>query len=146
MCVSSFFVSYPRLQLSLLTNPNKLQVKGSSNFNNLGLDQESITQLIEHLNEVCYLFNPLTLFYAQWGKKRMLIMLLLKTLDLDIPLDKAKDFHTGECLTSSCFALLYGMEISDGAYWKSGIWRIISRKSMRKTMKDGRVIKMLGSL
>lgn len=98
MCVSSFFVSYPRLQLSLLTNPNKLQVKGSSNFNNLGLDQESITQLIEHLNEVCYLFNPLTLFYAQWGKKRMLIMLLLKTLDLDIPLDKAKDFHTGECL------------------------------------------------
>ncbi|BCS22599.1 acyl carrier protein [Aspergillus puulaauensis] len=42
-------------------------VRGSSNFNNLGLDQGNITQLIQHLNE---------------------------SLDLDIPLDKAKDFNT----------------------------------------------------
>ncbi|OJJ00323.1 hypothetical protein ASPVEDRAFT_39768 [Aspergillus versicolor CBS 583.65] len=42
-------------------------VKASSNFNNLGLDQGNITQLIEHLND---------------------------SLDLDIPLDKAKDFNS----------------------------------------------------
>lgn len=145
--------SHPSHSITIHTNPDKPQVKGSSKFNNLGLDQGNITQLIQHLNEVCYLF-PSFLFIYIWEnskkkkkRKKTLIMLSLKSLDLDIPLDKAKDFNTGECLISLCFSLLYGMGMADGVHWKLGIWRIISRRSMRKkTMRGGPVIRRLDYL
>lgn len=56
------------IHIIIHTNPNKPQVKASSNFNNLGLDQGNITQLIEHLNDVCYFVSPFLFNYAEGGE------------------------------------------------------------------------------
>lgn len=62
--------SHSSHSLSIGTNPDKPQVKGSSKFNNLGLDQSNITQLIQHLNEVCYLFSSFLFIYTRGKKKK----------------------------------------------------------------------------